>query len=300
MHMNAKHSLHRAKHPSFNQQAASQLREIAELLKSQQANPFRVQAYLKAATTIESLTENIQDIVQKNGIQGLIDLPSIGPGIARSLYEFVATERMTRLQNLKGESDPVSLLQTIPGVGLVMANRIYEHLHVDSLESLELAAHDGRLKQVPGLGHKRQQAIQSWLYKTLGERKLSRRHPAAIERQPSVELLLKVDREYRTKAEANKLPTIAPRRFNPAGSAWLPVLHATYEHWHFTALYSNTARAHDLNRTRDWVVIYFYDDQHQEGQYTVVTETHGFLMGQRVVRGREAECHEIYEPASEI
>ena len=34
----------------------------------------------------------------------------------------------------------------------------------------------------------------------------------------------------------------------------------------------------------------FYDDDHREGQHTIVTETQGPLAGQRVVRGREAEC----------
>ena len=38
------------------------------------------------------------------------------------------------------------------------------------------------------------------------------------------------------------------------------------------------------------MVIFFYDGEHEEGQHTVVTETHGPLKGQRVVRGREAEC----------
>jgi len=37
------------------------------------------------------------------------------------------------------------------------------------------------------------------------------------------------------------------------------------------------------------VVIYFYDDDHEEGQSTVVTETSGPRQGHRVVRGREAE-----------
>jgi hypothetical protein len=48
--------------------------------------------------------------------------------------------------------------------------------------------------------------------------------------------------------------------------------------------------------THDWVVIYFYDDDHHhhvEGQRTVVTETRGPLVGQRVVRSREQECREI-------
>jgi len=42
------------------------------------------------------------------------------------------------------------------------------------------------------------------------------------------------------------------------------------------------------------VVLYFYDDEHAEGQHTVVTETHGALIGRRVVRGRETECRDHY------
>jgi putative hydrolase len=59
-------------------------------------------------------------------------------------------------------------------------------------------------------------------------------------------------------------------------------------------LYSNTAQAHQLNRTRDWVVLFHYDDEHAEGQHTIVTETHGPLTGRRVVRGREPECRAFY------
>jgi hypothetical protein len=108
-------------------------------------------------------------------------------------------------------------------------------------------------------------------------------------------VLLDVDTEYLQRAAAGSLPTIAPRRFNPRSEAWLPIMHTTRDGWHFTALYSNTARAHELGRTHDWVVIYFYDDQHREGQQTVVTETRGPLEGRRVVRGREAECAAHYE-----
>ena len=62
----------------------------------------------------------------------------------------------------------------------------------------------------------------------------------------------------------------------------------------------NTAMAHELGRTRDWVVIYFYDDHHQEGQHTVVTETQGPLRGRRVVRGLQAECGEVYRASSHV
>jgi putative hydrolase len=113
---------------------------------------------------------------------------------------------------------------------------------------------------------------------------------APAQNEPPVDLLLDIDREYREKAEGGRLSTIAPRRFNPEGTSWLPVLHAERKGWHFTALFSNTQRAHELQTTHDWVVIYFYDDAHHgEGQRTVVTETHGPRVGQRVVRGREWE-----------
>jgi hypothetical protein len=115
--------------------------------------------------------------------------------------------------------------------------------------------------------------------------------------EPPLEAVLDVDREYRTKAQAGQLPRITPRRFNPQGKAWLPVLHVRRGSWHFTALYSNTARAHELGREHDWVVMYFYDGDHNERQCTVVTETRGPLVGRRVVRGRERECRDWYERA---
>lgn len=66
-------------------------------------------------------------------------------------------------------------------------------------------------------------------------------------------------------------------------------MHTEKEGWHFTTMFSNTARAHDLKKTRDWVVIYF-ECNGMEDQCTVVTEQSGPLKGQRVVRGREKEC----------
>lgn len=67
-----------------------------------------------------------------------------------------------------------------------------------------------------------------------------------------------------------------------------------HESLRVTALFSNTARAHQLGRTHDWVVVYFHADSQPEGQRTVVTETAGELKGKRVVRGLEVECHAHY------
>jgi hypothetical protein len=109
-----------------------------------------------------------------------------------------------------------------------------------------------------------------------------------------LEELLDVDREYREKAAAGRLRRITPRRFNPSGEAWLPVLHNQRAERHYMALFSNTARAHQMDMTRDWVVLY-YDGGRGERQCTVITSQRGALKGKRIVRGREAECMQYYQ-----
>jgi putative hydrolase len=280
---------------TVNSRCADRLREAADLLEGQGANPFRVSAYRKAAATVLDLPEDLGLIIRRDGLPGLEALPSIGRGIAAALLEMTSTGRWTQLERLRGSADPVQLLTTVPGLGHRLAERIHEELHVDTLEGLELVAHDGRLESVPGVGPRRAAAIRASLQAMLS-RSRPRRTASAPDGagEPDVATLLAVDHEYRDKAAAGTLPTIAPRRFNPSGEAWLPVLHTVRDGWHFTALFSNTAQAHQLNRTRDWVVLYFYDDEHAEGQHTVVTETHGPLTGRRVVRGRENECRRHY------
>ena len=272
-----------------NAKAAAALREIGTLLAEQKANPFRVNAYRRAANTIEALQEPLDRIVSREGIRGLTGLPGVGEGIARSVYEFVTTGEMSRLDTLRGGHDPIHLFQRIPGIGPVLAREIYDRLHVSTLEALEVAAHDGRLARLQGMGKGRVELIEAWLASVLGKRKPPRavdgEHP-----KPPVDVILDIDRRYREKSKRGELPKIAPRRFNPGSRAWLPIMHSTRGEWHYTALYSNTRRAHELKRTRDWVVIYYYDEHHHEGQCTVVTETGGELAGRRVVRGREAEC----------
>ena len=277
----------------INQDIANKLLEIAALLKEQRANPFRVSAYQNAANVIMHLPQPVSDIVAHSDFQGLVALPGIGEGIARSIYEYVALGRMSRLESLKGGHDPVALFESIPGIGPKLAHSIIEHLHIDSLEALEVAAHNKRLEKVPGFSPKKVAMVQAWIAQVFG-RPRQRPQPHEPFTEPSVQLILQVDNQYRKKASDAELPMIAPKRFNPDGKAWLPVMHVSKQGWHFTALFSNTARAHQLNRTQDWVVIYFYDDKHHESQHTVVTETHGALTGQRVVRGRETECREYY------
>ena len=270
----------------LNRQAAEIFRECAGILQHQAANPFRVSAYVRAANVLDALQDDVRELLDREGADGLVKLPGIGEGLAAAIDEIARTGRLSQLDRLRGEASPEALFQTLPGVGRKLAEDIHETLHVDSLEALENAAHDGSLLTVPGIGERRAAAIRAGLAAMLGRGRPRRRRHGRL---PAVQLLLEIDAEYRKKAAAGELPKIAPKRFNPEGRAWLPILHAEREGWHFTALFSNTARAHELGRTDDWVVIYFYDVDHQEGQCTVVTETRGPREGKRVVRGRENE-----------
>lgn len=278
-----------------NEHVAALLRQAAEILQAQRANPFRVSAYRKAAEAVEGCTASLREILVHKGRAGLEEIPGVGTGISAAIAEMLRTGRWTQLERLRGSLDPVALFRTVPGIGPELAQRIHDALDVDTLEALEVACHDGRLDGVAGVGKRRAAAIRSALAEMLGRSRLRRAQAAVpLATEPQLGLLLDVDREYREKAETGKLPTIAPRRFNPEGESWLPVLHMSRAGWHFTALFSNTAKAHELRRTRDWVVVYFYDDQHAEGQRTIVTEQRGPLAGRRCVRGREAECRDYY------
>ena len=270
-----------------NESIAEKLLEYADLLEQQDANPYRVGAYRRAARVVATHPEPLTELSAREGAAGLDRLPAIGRSIAHAIEELIESGRWAQLDRLRGQLDPEQRFRSIPGVGPELAAAIHGTLDVETLADLEVAAHDGRLEGVPGIGPRRARMIAAALARMLQRRPA---HPSSAAREPPVEILLDVDREYRERAARGELRTIAPRRFNPERRSWLPILHAQRGDWQLTALFSNTARAHELGRTRDWVVLYYHSDHDAERQCTVVTETHGRRKGQRVVRGREAEC----------
>jgi DNA polymerase (family 10) len=286
-----------------NEEIADVLERLAALLEAQEANPYRVHAYRKAARLVGQSDRSIAKLALSEEGEKLEDLPDIGKSIAGAIREFVHSGRLTLLERLEGQVSPEDLFSTVPGVGEELARRIHTYLQIDTLEELELAAHDGRLQKVPGLGDRRVRAIRDSVGAILSRssrrraRRLRHLEHTRVE-EPPVSFILEVDEEYRRKVEAGKLRTIRPRRFNPEGKSWLPVLHTEKDGWFFTALFSNTARAHDLGKTRDWVVVYYERDGH-ENQCTVVTEHYGPLIGRRVVRGRESDCLAFYGSPNE-
>lgn len=252
---------------SINYSVASRLDEVAQILEEQGANVFRVGAYRRAAAMLRGLKQPIDQIVKTEGLEGLEKLPGIGETLARFIHQLVMTGRLPMLDRLRGESDPIALLKTVPGIGRVLAEKLHDELGIETLEELEIAAHDGRLEKIAGLGGKRIAGIRDSLATRLGRVRIrSANRPAS---EPPVSVVLDVDAEYRRRAAGDELPKIAPRRFNPTQKRWLPILHTVRDKRHYTALFSNTPRAHQLRKTYDWVVI-FYDGRGGERNTTHV------------------------------
>ncbi len=282
-----------------NEKIASVLDEIANLLEAQDANPFRIRSFRQGADSVRNAEQPVADLFWKGGREELEKLPGVGRGLAGVIDEIVTRGRSELLQRLRGEVNPGELFANVPGLGPRLGRRVVEQLDIHTLPELEEAARDGRLEQVPGFGPRRVEevqvglagmlsgAAQAWTFQA--EEKKS----AEEKERPTVGTLLEVDAEYRRRAKAGKLKKIAPRRFNPEHEAWLPVLQTSRDGWEVTALYSNTARAHELDKTHDWVVVY-YSRPGQRGQATVVTAENG----RRVVRGREAESRKYNEGQS--
>ena len=88
---------------SLNARCADRLREAADLLQGQGANPFRVSAYRKAAATVLELPEDVQAIIDRAGLPGLESLPNIGRGIAAALLEMTRTGRWIQLEHADGD-----------------------------------------------------------------------------------------------------------------------------------------------------------------------------------------------------
>lgn len=278
-----------------NQDIAQRLREVAQLLEDQGANRFRVRAYRAAAETIDRLAVPAAEIAQQQGTDGLQSLPGIGVSLARSIHTLVVTGRLPMLDRLRGRMDPISLLASIPGIGPALATRLHDNLGIDTLEQLEMAAHDGRLTEIEGIGPKKLQGIIDSLTARLGRvRMLPQAAGPHGTGEPTVDELLDVDREYRESVQAGRLQTIAPHRFNPKKEAWLPILHTQRGARHYTALFSNSALAHQLKKTQDWVILY-YDDDHGERQCTVITSHQAPFSRKRIARGREEDCASYYQ-----
>lgn len=134
-----------------NLEIAGALRELADLLEIQGANPFRVRAYRQAIQTIAGIGRPLSDMVAEG--QDLTGLPTIGKDIAAAIEELARTGELGRLAELAQEV-PRSLvdLTRLEGLGPKRTRRVWTSLGVTTVAELERAARDGRLARLDGFG----------------------------------------------------------------------------------------------------------------------------------------------------
>ena len=281
---------------AVNRQIADRFDEMASLLENRHANDFRIRAYRRGARVLRELLTPVEAIFADSGRKGLEELPGIGQSLALAIDRYLHTGRIPQLKQLRDADSPENRFRSVSGVGPKLAERIHDELHVDTLGELQAAAIDGSLQDVDGIGPRRAQAVRDSIEARSRQLSAIQRAPRDERHhdEPPVAELLSVDAEYREKVAGDTLMRIAPKRFNPTGQTWLPVMHTHREDRHYSVMFSNTAHAHELGMTHDWVIIHRTDRKHH-GQWTVITSLLGTLKGRRIVRGRESECLALYD-----
>lgn len=142
-----------------NADVARLFREIAFLL-DMEGVAFKPRAYEKAAHAIEAMTEPLTDVYRRGGLAALEAIPGIGRSLAEKIAEYLQSGRMSYYEELKAKY-PIDLpsLMGIEGVGPKMIRTLYEELGVKTLDDLEQAARQGRIRRLPRFGEKMEQKI---------------------------------------------------------------------------------------------------------------------------------------------
>lgn len=139
-----------------NQDAARIFAEIADLLEIKGENPFKVRAYRNAADIVGTLSEPATSLSEED----LLALPGIGKEIAAKLAELFETGSL-RYHGALLAKLPASVLDLLqlPGLGPKTVALLYDRLGVATVEQLETAATEGRLRALRGMGARKEEQI---------------------------------------------------------------------------------------------------------------------------------------------
>lgn len=136
---------------------AEVLNEIGTLLELKGESTFKSRAYYNVARTLETLTEDIKDLVESGRIS---QVKGVGEALSQKITELVTTGRLEYYENLKSEI-PAGLLDMleIPGLGPKKVRKIWQELDITTVGELEYACQENRLVDLEGFGIKTQQKI---------------------------------------------------------------------------------------------------------------------------------------------
>jgi DNA polymerase (family 10) len=140
-----------------NYEIARIFSQIADLMEVRDENPFKVRAYRKAADTIEGLTESLETIAARGELE---KIPNIGKAIAEKIADICRTGTTPLYEELRGNV-PAGLVEVmaVPGIGPSKVRALHEALGVTTLDALEAAGREQRIRGVSGMGAKTEENI---------------------------------------------------------------------------------------------------------------------------------------------
>jgi DNA polymerase (family 10) len=155
------------------------LAEIGDLLEIKNENPFKIRAYRNAAETIAHHPTRVADLAPAD----MLALPGIGKDLAAKIVELIQTTAIAYHRQLLEEFPPTVLdLLHLQGVGPKTVALLYHQLRIHSLDQLEAAARQGRLRAVKGMGAKKEALILRAIEERVriaGRRLISEAHDTA-------------------------------------------------------------------------------------------------------------------------
>ena len=168
--------------------------EIGDLLEIKNENPFKIRAYRNASETIAHTAERIADLSDAERLA----ISGIGKDLNAKITELLTTGTIAYHQALLQEFPPTILdLLHLQGVGPKTVALLYRELGIRTLDDLEAAARDGRLRSLKGMGAKK----ETFILKALEERtRLSGRRLIA-EAHDAAAALVAALREHAPDAE---------------------------------------------------------------------------------------------------
>lgn len=170
-----------------NYEIARRFEAIADILEIQGENPFKVRAYRVAAETIDDLEDDLATIHERGKLR---ELPGFGEAIASKTADFLATGTTAIWERIK-DSVPAGVVKmaSVPGVGPRTAKALWEALEVTSVEALETACREQRVRAVAGFGAAKEtkllEKLEAW--KRLNE-KMPRRWALPLAEKLAAEL----------------------------------------------------------------------------------------------------------------
>jgi DNA polymerase (family 10) len=157
-----------------NARIAELFDELGDLYELDGAVVHRVLAYRNAAKAVRDATRSVAALTRAGTVT---ELPGIGKTLEEKLVALVETGTIPALEKLRAKFPPGLLAMTrLPGLGPKRARKLYDELHIDSLEALATAAREQRLRSVRGFGPKFEDAVLQAIDAGHGEER-SRRIP---------------------------------------------------------------------------------------------------------------------------